>query len=79
MVNSWSQQATEEKFATQPELQLSDWSTGYQWAKIDIKIRVVQLTPASTAYLFPGNDSFKNNQAQKKFMSFDEYKKVVFF
>ncbi|KAJ8728008.1 hypothetical protein PYW08_016393 [Mythimna loreyi] len=31
MVNSWSLQATEEKFATQPELQLSDWTTGYDW------------------------------------------------
>lgn len=78
MVNSWSLQATEEKFATQPELQLSDWTTGYQWAKTDTKIRVVHSTPDSTTYLIPGNNSFKINQAEKKFRCFDEYKKVFF-
>ncbi|CAK1552969.1 unnamed protein product [Leptosia nina] len=67
MVNNWSVQATEEKFATQPQLQLSDWTTGYQWAKTDTKIRVVHSTPASTTYLIPGNNSFKIGQAEKTF------------
>lgn len=77
MVTSWSQ-ATDETFATQPELQLCDWTTGYQWAKTDTKIRVVQSTPDSNTYLIPGKDSPKNNQAEKKFKHFDEYKKVFF-
>ncbi|KAJ8711813.1 hypothetical protein PYW08_008767 [Mythimna loreyi] len=34
MVNSWSH--------TQSELQLLDWTTEYQWAKTDTKIRVEQ-------------------------------------
>ncbi|CAK1542642.1 unnamed protein product [Leptosia nina] len=78
MVNNWSVQATEEKFATQPQLQLSDWTTGYQWAKTDTKIRVVHSTPASTTYLIPFNNSFKIDQAEKTFRCFDEYKKVFF-
>lgn len=78
MVTSWSQQATEETFATQPVLELCDWTTGYQWAKTDTKIRVVQSTPDSNTYLIPGKDSPKNNQAEKKFKHFDEYKKGYF-
>ncbi|CAK1542265.1 unnamed protein product [Leptosia nina] len=78
MINNWSVQATEEKFATQPQLQLSDWTTGYQWAKSDTKIRVVHSAPASTTYLIPFNNSFKIDQTEKTFRCFDEYKKVFF-
>lgn len=65
MVNSWSQEAIEENFATQPRLQLSDWTTGYQWAKTDVKISVIQSTPASTTYLVPGKGSLKVKRNRK--------------
>lgn len=56
MVTSWSQQATEELFATTPVFKLADWTAGYLWAKTDTKIRIIQLTPTTNTYLVPGDN-----------------------
>lgn len=77
MINNWSNQFTEEAFATTPVPQLSDWTAGYQWAKLNKNVQIVQSAEADITYQVTTSDS-REAAKEKIWKTFDDYKNVFF-
>ncbi|XP_045494180.1 uncharacterized protein LOC123693223 [Colias croceus] len=51
MVKQWSENYKVDSFSSTPLIELSDWTSAYQWAKLNKKVKTISTTAIQKSYL----------------------------
>ncbi|KAL0882531.1 hypothetical protein ABMA27_000993 [Loxostege sticticalis] len=82
IVTEWSQNKGIDSFARSYSVKLPDWTQAYQWAKMDIKVSILQSDTDTKTYLIQSTnkDSQKHKDAfiKRTWNTFDHYKQINF-